>query len=149
MLKMLHCISAKCRAPLRFLRACGFSKKPPKWDTFAGSDVACKFLAVFFILKVREDQVPKQADVLVVGGGVVGWSVAFWLRWFSKFSVTVVERDPTYAHSASVLGLGSIRQQFSEPENIQMSLFASEFLRNVNDYLAVLGMFTTELFIIF
>ncbi|THD25072.1 FAD-dependent oxidoreductase domain-containing protein 1 [Fasciola hepatica] len=82
--------------------------------------------------------VPTQTDVLVVGGGVIGWAVAFWLRWSSKFSVTVVERDPTYARSASVLGLGSIRQQFSEPENIQMSLFASEFLRNVKDYLTVL-----------
>ncbi|VDP90528.1 unnamed protein product [Echinostoma caproni] len=88
--------------------------------------------------KVREDQVPKQTDVLIVGGGVIGWAVAFWLRWTSKFSVTVVERDPTYACSASVLGLGSIRQQFSEPENIQMSLFSSEFLRNVKDYLTVL-----------
>ncbi|KAA3672663.1 FAD-dependent oxidoreductase domain-containing protein 1 [Paragonimus westermani] len=98
-----------------------------KWNNFGTSD-----------LRFREDQVPKQSDILIVGGGLIGWSVAFWMRWTTKFGVTVVERDPTYARSASVLGLGSIRQQFSEPENIQMSLFGSDFLRNIKDYLSVL-----------
>ncbi|KAF7251426.1 hypothetical protein EG68_08746 [Paragonimus skrjabini miyazakii] len=98
-----------------------------KWNNFGPSD-----------LRFREDQVPKQSDILIVGGGLIGWSVAFWMRWTTKFGVTVVERDPTYARSASVLGLGSIRQQFSEPENIQMSLFGSDFLRNIKDYLSVL-----------
>ncbi|KAF8565841.1 hypothetical protein P879_08998 [Paragonimus westermani] len=99
----------------------------PKWNNFGASDI-----------RFPEDQVPKQSDILIVGGGLIGWSVAFWMRWTTKFGVTVVERDPTYARSASVLGLGSIRQQFSEPENIQMSLFSSDFLRNIKDYLSVL-----------
>ncbi|TGZ71470.1 hypothetical protein CRM22_002596 [Opisthorchis felineus] len=103
------------------------SSATPNWDEFGSSEK-----------RFREDQVPKQSDVVVIGGGLIGWSVAFWLRWNTKFGVTVVERDPTYARSASVLGLGSIRQQFSEPENIQMSLFSSEFLRNIKDYLSVL-----------
>ncbi|TNN06932.1 FAD-dependent oxidoreductase domain-containing protein isoform 3 [Schistosoma japonicum] len=85
----------------------------------------------------REDQIPKNTDVLIIGGGIVGWATAFWLRHDSKFSVTVVEKDPTYSQSATVLGLGSIRQQFSEPENIQMSLFSTDFLRNITKYLSV------------
>ncbi|CAH8508399.1 unnamed protein product [Schistosoma rodhaini] len=85
----------------------------------------------------REDQVPRNTDVLVVGGGIIGWATAFWMRRDSKFSVTVVEKDPTYSQSATVLGLGSIRQQFSEPENIQMSLFSIDFLRNLSNYLSV------------
>ncbi|CAL8109127.1 unnamed protein product [Calicophoron daubneyi] len=99
----------------------------PSWRAFSNSD------EIF-----REDQVPRNTDVLVVGGGIIGWSVAFWLRWNSKYSVTLVERDPTYARSATVLGLGAIRQQFSEPEYIQMSLFGSQFLRDVKEYLSVL-----------
>ncbi|CAH8288519.1 unnamed protein product, partial [Schistosoma turkestanicum] len=85
----------------------------------------------------REDQVPRNTDVLIVGGGIIGWATAFWIRRDSRLSVTVVEKDPTYSQSATVLGLGSIRQQFSEPENIQMSLFSINFLRNVTRYLSV------------
>lgn len=36
-----------------------------------------------------------------------------------------------------MLSVGGIRQQFSLPENIQLSLFSVEFLRNINEYLAV------------
>ncbi|CAH8607267.1 unnamed protein product [Dicrocoelium dendriticum] len=87
--------------------------------------------------RLREDQIPTQSDILIIGGGLIGWSVAFWMRWTTKFGVTVVERDPTYRCAASFLGLASCRQQFSEPENIQMSLFGSEFIRNIRDYLTV------------
>ncbi|CDS40409.1 FAD dependent oxidoreductase domain containing protein [Echinococcus multilocularis] len=85
----------------------------------------------------REDRIPKQSDVVVIGGGVVGWSVAFWIRYLSKTTVTVIERDPSLSHSSSLLGLGNLRTQFSEPENIQMSLFTAEFLRDINEQLSV------------
>ncbi|CAH8841311.1 unnamed protein product [Trichobilharzia szidati] len=85
----------------------------------------------------RENQVPKTTEILIVGGGIIGWATAFWIRQSSKHSVTVVEKDSTLANSATLLGLGSIRQQFSEPENIQMSLFSSHFLRNFKEHLAV------------
>ncbi|VEL43503.1 unnamed protein product [Protopolystoma xenopodis] len=67
------------------------------------------------------------------------FSVAFWIRYISKFSVTLVERDPTYSRSSSVLGSGFIHQQFSLPENIQMSLFGAEFIREIEHYLSVSG----------
>ncbi|XP_064029339.1 FAD-dependent oxidoreductase domain-containing protein 1 isoform X2 [Pogoniulus pusillus] len=42
---------------------------------------------------------PEEADVVVVGGGVVGWSVAYWLKALEGqqhgMKVLVVERDPT------------------------------------------------------
>ncbi|VDQ07417.1 unnamed protein product, partial [Trichobilharzia regenti] len=85
----------------------------------------------------RENQVPRNTEILIVGGGIIGWATAFWIRQSSKHSVTVVEKDSTLANSATLLGLGSIRQQFSEPENIQMSLFSSHFLRNFKEHLAV------------
>uniref|UniRef100_A0A8C4U0H8 FAD dependent oxidoreductase domain-containing protein n=1 Tax=Falco tinnunculus TaxID=100819 RepID=A0A8C4U0H8_FALTI len=45
---------------------------------------------------------PEQVDVVVVGGGVVGWSVAYWLKvlegWQHGMRVLVVERDPMVRH---------------------------------------------------
>ncbi|OPJ68212.1 FAD-dependent oxidoreductase domain-containing protein 1 [Patagioenas fasciata monilis] len=51
--------------------------------------------------------------------------------------VLLVERDPTYSQASTVLSAGGIRQQFSLPENIQMSRFSAKFLRNINEHLGV------------
>ncbi|NXQ45687.1 FXRD1 protein, partial [Catharus fuscescens] len=86
---------------------------------------------------------PDEADVVVVGGGVLGWSVAYWLKVLEGrrgrhgMKVLVVERDPTYSRASSVLSLGGIWQQFSLRENIQMSRFSASFLRDINEYLGV------------
>ncbi|XP_065737540.1 FAD-dependent oxidoreductase domain-containing protein 1 isoform X7 [Phocoena phocoena] len=84
---------------------------------------------------------PEHSDVVIVGGGVLGLSVAYWLKRLEKrqgaIRVLVVERDHTYSQASTVLSVGGIRQQFSLPENIQLSLFSVEFLRNINEYLAV------------
>ncbi|XP_060016725.1 FAD-dependent oxidoreductase domain-containing protein 1 isoform X2 [Lagenorhynchus albirostris] len=79
---------------------------------------------------------PEHSDVVIVGGGVLGLSVAYWLKRLEKrqgaIRVLVVERDHTYSQASTVLSVGGIRQQFSLPENIQLSLFSVEFLRNIN-----------------
>ncbi|XP_065553443.1 FAD-dependent oxidoreductase domain-containing protein 1 isoform X2 [Lathamus discolor] len=84
----------------------------------------------------RDPRPPEEADVVVVGGGVVGWSVAYWLKALEArrhgMRVLVVERDPTYSRASTVLSAGGIRQQFSLPENIHMSRFSASFLRNIN-----------------
>ncbi|XP_012519069.1 PREDICTED: FAD-dependent oxidoreductase domain-containing protein 1 isoform X2 [Propithecus coquereli] len=84
---------------------------------------------------------PEHSDVVIVGGGVLGLSVAYWLKKLEKrrgaIRVLVVERDHTYSQASTVLSIGGIHQQFSVPENIQLSLFSASFLRNINEYLAV------------
>ncbi|HYD57205.1 MAG TPA: FAD-dependent oxidoreductase [Burkholderiales bacterium] len=69
-------------------------------------------------------------DVAIVGAGVMGASVAYWLtRLQPGISVVLVERDRSFAHASSALSASSIRQQFSSAVNVRMSLFGAQFLR--------------------
>ena len=78
-------------------------------------------------------------DVLVVGGGAMGSSVAYHLKLAAGFSgsVTVIERDPTYGRASSALSASSIRQQFSTPLNIHLSRYGIGFLRRAPEFLGV------------
>ncbi|XP_018546986.1 FAD-dependent oxidoreductase domain-containing protein 1 [Lates calcarifer] len=86
---------------------------------------------------------PERADIVIVGGGVIGWSIAYWLKQKERvrggLRVLVVERDPTYSQASTVLSAGGIRQQFSLPENILLSLASADFMRNINEHLGVLN----------
>jgi FAD-dependent oxidoreductase domain-containing protein 1 len=80
------------------------------------------------------------ARVVVIGGGVMGSALAYWLtRLEPDLNVTVVERDPSYAQASSALSAASIRQQFSTPVNIRISQASIAFLRNAAAELAVDG----------
>ncbi|KAM3830483.1 FAD-dependent oxidoreductase domain-containing protein 1 [Vipera latastei] len=89
------------------------------------------------------DLPPEQADVVIVGGGIIGWSIAYWLKAKESrrnaIQVLVIERDNTYSKASTVLSVGGIRQQFSVEENIWMSSFSANFLRLINDHLGVVG----------
>ena len=77
--------------------------------------------------------VPRHSyDVVIVGGAAVGSSVAYFLASDPDFkgSVLVVERDWTYARAATALSSASIRQQFSNPLNVQISEFGATFIRD-------------------
>jgi len=70
-------------------------------------------------------------DVVIIGGGVMGTSAAFWLTRMSPgLRVLVIERDPTWARAATALSVASIRQQFSLAVNVRISRFGIEFLRD-------------------
>lgn len=78
-------------------------------------------------------------DVVIIGGAVMGSAIACFLAGDSGFGgrVTVLERDPGYGNCATTRSWGGIRQQFSTPENIRMSAFGIEFIRNAPQLLAV------------
>lgn len=78
-------------------------------------------------------------DVVIIGGGVVGSAIAYFLTANPDFAgtVAVVERDPTYAASSSSLSASSIRQQFATAPNIRMSATSIGFLRDVRARLSI------------
>lgn len=71
-------------------------------------------------------------DIVIVGGAIVGASIAFFLREEGyRGTIAVIERDPSFAHAATTLSCASIRQQFSIPENIRLSRFTLQFFREL------------------
>ncbi|MHC8491644.1 NAD(P)/FAD-dependent oxidoreductase [Thalassospira sp. SM2505] len=72
-------------------------------------------------------------DVIIVGGAVIGSSIAWHLTGRDDFKgrVLVIEKDPNYEFCSTTLSAASIRQQFSTPVNIEMSAYGIEFLRNL------------------
>jgi FAD-dependent oxidoreductase domain-containing protein 1 len=79
--------------------------------------------------------------VVVIGGGAVGAAVALFLRQLggAAVQVQVVEPDPTLARSSSALSAGSVRQQFSNAVNVQMSRFGHQVIREADVWLGVDG----------
>jgi glycine/D-amino acid oxidase-like deaminating enzyme len=76
------------------------------------------------------------ADVVVIGGGVVGSAAAWHLR-RDGFTgrVVVVERDPSYARASSFLAMGGIRQQFGSAVCVQMVQHSVRLWREFDDRL--------------
>jgi FAD-dependent oxidoreductase domain-containing protein 1 len=80
-------------------------------------------------------------DIVIVGGGVIGSSAAYFLAAQPAFggTIAVIERDATYAEAATPRSAGGIRQQFSTPENILISAFGASFIKSAKEHLAVGG----------
>ena len=80
-------------------------------------------------------------DVAIIGGGVIGSAIAYFLAGRTDFkgSIVVVEKDPTYETAATPRSAGGVRQQFSTPENIRMSMFGAAFIKEAGEHLTVDG----------
>jgi glycine/D-amino acid oxidase-like deaminating enzyme len=91
-------------------------------------------------LRSRQRRHMNRYDVVIVGGAVHGASAAYHLA-ASGFggSVLLIEKDPSFRFAATALSAGSIRQQFSSPINIAISLYGIDFLRRIGTLLEVDG----------
>lgn len=79
-------------------------------------------------------------DVIVVGGGVMGCSIAYnLLNDELGGTVAILEKDPTYEFSTTTLSVGGVRQQFSTEINIRIGLFSIERFERFDEEMAVEG----------
>ena len=76
-------------------------------------------------------------DVVIVGGAIYGSAVAWFLVSNPDFDgrILVVERDPTCAFASTSHTNSCIRQQFSEPINVQISQFGAEYVKNFRSFM--------------
>jgi len=82
----------------------------------------------------------RTSDVVIVGGGVMGSAVAYFLR-ADGFAgrVLVIERDLSYRRASSGLSVGGIRQQYGTAINIQLSRASLAFYERFSEQMEVLG----------
>jgi FAD-dependent oxidoreductase domain-containing protein 1 len=85
-------------------------------------------------------QTPSKFDVAIIGGGIVGSSVAYFLLKESPaLSVCVIEPDPSYEFASTLRASGGCRVQFTCPENIAMSRYSIGFIKEFEQAMASNG----------
>lgn len=75
------------------------------------------------------------ADVVIIGGGIVGSSVAYHLTQAGCRNVVVLERESQQGKGSTGKSMGGVRAQFATPVNIRMSLYSIPFFRAFDDAL--------------
>ncbi|CAN7358946.1 FAD-dependent oxidoreductase [Bosea sp. LjRoot9] len=81
-----------------------------------------------------------KTDVLVIGGGAIGASVAYYLKLQQPgCRVVVAERDPTYELASTPRASGGVRRLFALPENIELSNYSIPFFSDFAETMAVDG----------
>lgn len=66
-------------------------------------------------------------DVVIIGGGIVGSSIAYHLTEAGCRNVLVLEREAHQGKGSTGKSMGGVRAQFTTPVNIQMSLYSIPF----------------------
>jgi len=77
----------------------------------------------------------RTADVVLIGGGIVGSSVAHHLVAAGCKDVLVIERETVQGKGSTGKSMGGVRAQFSTPVNIQMSLYSIPFYASFKERL--------------
>lgn len=75
------------------------------------------------------------AEVAIIGGGIIGSSIAYHLTAAGCNDVLVVERESSQGKGSTGKSMGGVRAQFSTPVNIQMSLYSIPFYASFDERL--------------
>jgi sarcosine oxidase subunit beta len=73
------------------------------------------------------------ADVVIIGGGCMGASVAFHLARRGVTNVVIVERERMLATGSTGRNAGGVRHQFSNAANIALSIESIDMIRRFAD----------------
>jgi sarcosine oxidase subunit beta len=73
------------------------------------------------------------ADVVIIGSGIVGSSVAYHLAEQGCTNVLVIEREAHQGKGSTGKSMGGVRAQFSTPVNIEMSRYSIDFFSRFDE----------------
>ncbi len=75
------------------------------------------------------------AEVVIIGGGIVGSSIAYHLTAAGCRDVLVIERESAQGKGSTGKSMGGVRAQFSTAASIQMSLYSIPFYASFEERL--------------
>lgn len=81
----------------------------------------------------------RAADVVIIGGGIVGSSVAYHLTEAGCRNIVVLEREAHQGKGSTGKSMGGVRAQFSMPISIQMSLYSISFFSRFDEVMGYPG----------
>lgn len=79
----------------------------------------------------------KKAEIILIGGGIVGASVAFHLTMRGAKDVLILERESEQGKGSTGKATGGIRAQFETDINIKMSLYSIDYFKQFDDLTGV------------
>lgn len=74
-----------------------------------------------------------QADAIIIGGGIIGLSVAYYLAKEKIGNIILVEKEPFLGSGATSKAAGGIRAQFSTKVNIEMSMLSEKLFERFEE----------------
>jgi sarcosine oxidase subunit beta len=75
----------------------------------------------------------KNAEIIIIGGGVIGASVAYHLTARGAKDVLLLEREAAQGFGSTGKATGGVRAQFETDINIKMSLYSIELFENFKE----------------
>lgn len=75
----------------------------------------------------------KNADAVIIGGGIIGMSVAYHLAKFKLGKIVLLEKEILPGSGATAKAAGGIRAQFSTKVNIEMSMLSEKMFASFKD----------------
>src|SRR5262252_388666 len=75
----------------------------------------------------------RTADVVIIGGGCMGASVAYHLTRLGITDVIIVEREPMLAMGSTGRNAGGVRHQFSSEANVRLSIESIRLFERFHD----------------
>ncbi|UCC43105.1 MAG: FAD-binding oxidoreductase [Candidatus Zixiibacteriota bacterium] len=75
-----------------------------------------------------EEYMQAKADIVIIGGGIVGTAVAFYLARERMGSVVLVEKEKFLGAGSTAKAAGGVRAQFHNKANIEMSMLSKRLL---------------------
>src|SRR6202167_2722573 len=75
------------------------------------------------------------ASVVIIGGGIVGSSIAYHLAANGCRKILIIERESSLGKGSTGKSMGGVRAQFSTTVSIQMSLYSIPFYSSFEERL--------------
>ncbi len=80
---------------------------------------------------------PKTADIVIIGGGCMGASTAYYLAQRGAKNIVLLEREKFLGMGSTGRNAGGVRYQFSTEVNIRLSMFSLDVIAHFEDLFGI------------